>query len=89
MVSIDDKEIKTALADINEEARKKRTMFVSIKEFSEITGIKQHGLRILARIEGFPAIRIGTKTMILVDEAVKWLRLNSRITSNGQSHLAI
>lgn len=78
-----------SMKDIAQRVEVKRTMFVTIKEFSKITGIKEHGLRELVRINGFPALKIGVKYMILVDEAMAWLRLNAKITNNDLRPLAL
>ncbi|MCR5175703.1 MAG: helix-turn-helix domain-containing protein [Anaerovibrio sp.] len=78
-----------SIDDIAKIAEAKGKMFVTIKEFSEITGIKEHSLRILTKINGFPALKIGVKYMVLMDEAMAWLRINAKVSSNGQRPLAL
>ena len=75
--------------EINQMTKKKTKMFVSVKEFSNLTGIKEHSVRVLLKIEGFPAMKIGVKYMVLVEEAMQWLRLNSKILANGRSRAIV
>lgn len=77
------------LEEISKSTAAKGKMFVTIKEFSEITGIREHSLRVLTKINGFPALKIGVKYMVLLDEATAWLRLNAKIANNGQRPLAL
>lgn len=47
---------------------------VSIKEFAEATGMKDHKVRELVRVEGFPAIQLGSTYQINMDDAESWLK---------------
>ncbi|ORT99433.1 hypothetical protein D081_1985 [Anaerovibrio sp. JC8] len=61
-------------------------MFVTVKDFAALTGIKEHSIRVLTRIQDFPALRIGVKTMILLDEGKAWLVKNAKGYGHSEIH---
>ena len=89
MLELKKNNVEPSIDDIAQKAAAKGKMFVTIREFSEITGIKEHSLRVLAKINGFPALKIGVKYMVLLDEATAWLRINAKISSDGQRPIAL
>ncbi len=86
MISLENNKIKSAVKELNQKTAEKTKMFVTVKEFSDLTGIKEHSIRTIIRIKGFPAIRIGTKNMVLVDEGMEWLRLHAGNLDTGRRH---
>lgn len=46
---------------------------LSIKEFSERSGLIESRVRTLVKAEGFPVIRIGATYNIHAEEAEKWI----------------
>ncbi|MEI6287752.1 MAG: excisionase family DNA-binding protein [Bacillota bacterium] len=48
-------------------------MFKTIEEFSKITGLGRDYVRQLCKADGFPALRVGRKYMINVDNALEYL----------------
>ena len=49
-------------------------IMVGVKEFARISGIAGNKIRMLAKIDGFPAMRCGgVKIMIHREKAIRWL----------------
>lgn len=88
MITKEQNNTAPSLQELGRKAAEKGKMFVTIKEFSKLTGLKEYSIRTIIKINGFPAIKIGVKYMVLVDEAMEWLRLNAKILDNGRSSIA-
>lgn len=55
---------------------------VTVKEFSNMTGIGQHRVRTLCYTKGFPAIKEVNKFLIHVAAANEWLRKKAERNDN-------
>ena len=51
-------------------------LMLSVPEMAAALGISRAGAYELARSEGFPALRIGTRIVIPKDELREWIRRN-------------
>ena len=51
-------------------------LMLSVPEMAAVLGISRAGAYELARSEGFPALRIGTRIVIPKDELREWIRRN-------------
>ena len=51
-------------------------LMLSVPEMAAALGISRAGAYELARSEGFPALRIGTRIVIPKDEFREWIRRN-------------
>lgn len=51
-------------------------LMLSVPEMAAALGISRSGAYELARSEGFPALRIGTRIVIPKDELREWIRRN-------------
>ena len=51
-------------------------LMLSVPEMAAALGISRAGAYELARSEGFPALRIGTRIVIPKDELRKWIKRN-------------
>ena len=51
-------------------------LMLSVPEIAAALGISRAGAYELARSEGFPALRIGTRIVIPKDELREWIRRN-------------
>ena len=51
-------------------------LMLSVPEMAAAMGISRAGAYELARSEGFPALRIGTRIVILKDELREWIKRN-------------
>lgn len=55
---------------------------ISVREFSNFTGIKQGQIRDLTFAKGSPCTRIGRRVYIFEDEAQAWIRARQGKTIN-------
>lgn len=46
---------------------------ISVREFVQLTGIKEGQVRDLTFAKGFPCVRIGRRVHIFRDKALQWL----------------
>ncbi len=53
-------------------------LMLSVPEMAAALGISRAGAYELARSEGFPALRIGTRIVIPKDELREWIKRNMR-----------
>ena len=51
-------------------------LMLSVPEVAAVLGISRAGAYELARSEGFPALRIGTRIVIPKDELREWIKRN-------------
>ena len=51
-------------------------LMLSVPEMAAVLGISRAGAYELARSEGFPALRIGTRIVIPKDELREWIKRN-------------
>ena len=51
-------------------------LMLSVPEMAAVLGISRAGAYELARSEGFPALRIGTRIVIHKDELREWIKRN-------------
>ena len=51
-------------------------LMLSVPEMAAALGISRAGAYELARSEGFPALRIGTRIVIPTDELREWIKRN-------------
>jgi len=55
---------------------------ISVREFSDETGIKQGQIRDLTNAKGFPCTRIGRRVYIFQEEAKAWIKARQGKTIN-------
>lgn len=54
----------------------KNQKLVSIQEFAKIYGIGVSKARVLVNVKGFPCIKNGKKTLVLLSKVDEWLEKN-------------
>ena len=52
-------------------------LMLSVTDMAEVLGISRAGAYELAKAEGFPSVKIGTRIIIPKDELISWIKSQS------------